>query len=1092
MSQLDALLERSRTPGAFVTRKRFTLARHKAIEKMREFALRHPRQYVLELVQAAVFAGATWIAIDVRDDSILVGWVGGKTLSAENLENIFDYLFVDQVDLERRHLMQLAVGLNAIYQRKPSVVRIESGDGTVEGTARMELDRKGAVQVGKPEAGLGGTYLYVEFFSGWWERFFQSGTTEESRLVEERCLYTPVPILLNGSAPFGYRSNRAIQLFGVTSASTLDERHRRGALGVVRSNVSPQFRIVVGGVWVGTDELAELGPGLGGVIADDQLRKTADMSDLVRDERWVRMLHAVQPLATDLIRRQNPGYVPPQLPPMPEIREVVTQEERPTPIQAVAVPIEGPVRTLGPRPDLEVEDLKALEQGAPVFWVSRDQESALVNHADPAEFPFHVLMLSEGESVWLAEQVPGIALSRLATSADFGFVQRILTRRAVTREARVPVTLAGVEGVLTLRLHVEGRLPYWGIGAGVPALVQVGGTTEETLRLPLELGPVSVAVALDAPVDRDDLSVAVVRHTLASAWRLIDAKATDDATVHLLRSVLALHARPTFVELEGQKSIDAVLPNDWGKAKKALREAPLVATTEGPLSLDGLLALINEDRVATVRRAEDLDDLAQLEETFGPGHLHHPERTRFPLVAVVRRGTSWRPVVRLATEVRPEVVVGLRDGLKSEPLEGWEQVLDLSPVEVWAQPGADVDDIDQGLRSFADLLTSYAEEPAERLPETLRSDRSRAMMRLALLRLGSRVPVGLQLHATSGEIADLEGQGLMIAPLHGPQVVEHDTIALSFDELRALEKVRGKQVLRFDDPASVWHDLTEDGEGWLLRHEIRVPGVEGWIGLRFPYDPTAAILVETSRALLSLGEVDRQAPCHGLLWARSTTTALKHAQVELVRLAAIQLYQRLLEILDGDLVGLGREAAVQYAAAFALRTAARKGTLPNGTARELAAHVPMVDGEGVKWGSLERWLDADPRLRPPLPAAWAAHYRPDERDDVDLGEAADVPERIARRLRSALSALSRDVWVDASLVQRESIKHVSVNPQESTSLRVSVHLNPASPAVRLAHTEPRIFEMLLLEAARQVALWRDDHIHFDDLARMLVAQRLTA
>ena len=56
MSQLDALLARSKQPGQFVERKAFSLAREKAVEKMREFSLRHPEQYVLELIQAAVFA----------------------------------------------------------------------------------------------------------------------------------------------------------------------------------------------------------------------------------------------------------------------------------------------------------------------------------------------------------------------------------------------------------------------------------------------------------------------------------------------------------------------------------------------------------------------------------------------------------------------------------------------------------------------------------------------------------------------------------------------------------------------------------------------------------------------------------------------------------------------------------------------------------------------------------------------------------------------------------------------------------------------------------------------------------------------------
>ncbi|HCH64530.1 MAG TPA: hypothetical protein DFR83_17115, partial [Deltaproteobacteria bacterium] len=76
MSAMDALLERSRSPGTFVERRRFSLARDKAVEKMKEFSLRDPRQYVLEIIQGAVFAKATYIAVDTHRDRLVVGGGG--------------------------------------------------------------------------------------------------------------------------------------------------------------------------------------------------------------------------------------------------------------------------------------------------------------------------------------------------------------------------------------------------------------------------------------------------------------------------------------------------------------------------------------------------------------------------------------------------------------------------------------------------------------------------------------------------------------------------------------------------------------------------------------------------------------------------------------------------------------------------------------------------------------------------------------------------------------------------------------------------------------------------------------------------------
>ena len=121
MSDLDALVARAKSPGKFVERRHFTLSREKAIEKQREFALRHPQQYVLELVQAAVFAGATYIAIDSRPGSLLLAWVGGVDIGEDELESLLDYLFADRTKASTRHLVQLAVGVNAILQRNPAV-----------------------------------------------------------------------------------------------------------------------------------------------------------------------------------------------------------------------------------------------------------------------------------------------------------------------------------------------------------------------------------------------------------------------------------------------------------------------------------------------------------------------------------------------------------------------------------------------------------------------------------------------------------------------------------------------------------------------------------------------------------------------------------------------------------------------------------------------------------------------------------------------------------------------------------------------------------------------------------------------------------
>ncbi|MEO0606394.1 MAG: hypothetical protein AAF211_33510, partial [Myxococcota bacterium] len=476
MSQLDDLLARSRSPGRLVERRHFTLSRAKAIEKQREFALRHPSHSVLELVQAAVFAGATYIAIDTRPHTLLVAWVGGPPLPARDLEGIFDYLFADRGDARQRHLIQLAIGVNAILQRKPRVLRIESGDG--ETAVRMDIDAKGQVTLGTPTESIAGTYLYAEYGGGWFSRFSMMGEafTEEQGLVEEKCLYTPVPILLNGSAPFGYRGTRHIEIFGARLQEHFDEEGRRGVVAIHTSPRAPTgFRMVVGGVWVSTLPLEPLATRpLVGVVCDDNLRKTADQSGIVQDHRYVRMLHGVQPYASTLLMKaEGSRYRPPQLPPIPEIE---TPGPNKAPMRVEPQPLPDPIPMLWPRGDTTLFDLQGIGD-TPIFYVEPAHISALQGRtAEPDRFPWRVLVLTEGQVLTLTRRLPELALHRLTSKADVDFVRRVVDRRVRIREHTVP----GQGFKLTLRLHLEGPVPDWGHGrSGVPFVVVDGDGTLE-------------------------------------------------------------------------------------------------------------------------------------------------------------------------------------------------------------------------------------------------------------------------------------------------------------------------------------------------------------------------------------------------------------------------------------------------------------------------------------------------------------------------------------------------------------------------------------------------------------------------------------
>ena len=573
MSQLDDLISRSRDPGAFIERKRFTLSRAKAIEKQREYALRHPQQYILELVQAAVLSGATYIAIDISDDTVLIAFIGARLLQKNQLENIFDYLFADRADAKHRHLVQLAIGINAMLQRKPKSIRIESGDGSIENAVRMDLDATGAGTVGVPSDPINGTYLMMEKPGGWFRRFQNVQLHPEVALVEERCLYSPVPLILNGRAPFGYTSRKRVELFGWKHQLPFQIGNRRGVVAIPKkAKEKPRgFKIVLGGVSISTVQVPELGTvqvtdrtgtavmELFGVICDDSLRKTADQSDIVRDARFNSMLHAVQPFCTALIEEVSGREHRP--PPLPRLKREEEGKKGP-----VRLPLPSPVPVIGPEPGLTLKELGEEAARMPVFWMEPENTSDLRLLADPLRFPFRVLVLQEGEARTLLEEIPHATLQRVGTAADVDFVRRVLDRGIELHECTVELNRGEFKGTVTLRLHLRGPMPPWGdefdedgrqrpLDFGdedTPACFAQNGASFLCSRVTTRLPHLSVVWEFPSAmqISNTDLAAKLGEIVRTEAWRLLEDAPDHPHARALTAALLGENARPAFAQKE--------------------------------------------------------------------------------------------------------------------------------------------------------------------------------------------------------------------------------------------------------------------------------------------------------------------------------------------------------------------------------------------------------------------------------------------------------------------------------------------------------------------------------------------------------------
>ncbi len=1066
MSQLDDLLSRSRSPGRFVERRSFTLSRAKAIEKQRAFALRLPRQYVLELVQAAVFAGATYLAVDTRADRLLMAWVGAPPLEPKQLEDLLDYLFADRTHAETRHLVQLAVGVNALLETKPKLVRIESGNG--ERSVRMDLDAKGEGSVGDVEDPIGGTYLLVEFNAGLFARWTTRRHVEEQHLIEERCLYTPVPILLNGAAPFGYRGSRHIEIFGARRQQPFDHGGRRGVIAVHTNPRAPTgFRMVVGGVWITTLPLDPLATTpLVGVVCDDNLRKTADHADIVLDHRYVRMLHAVQPHATTLMKLTEQGtYSPPRLPPVPS----AAPEGDAAADMAESEPLPEPLPLLGVRGTTTLERLRQTRDL--VFYTPPDRAAQLERPGDPATFPWRVLILTDGQATTLRAEVPDLALHRVAAASDLDFVRRMSGQRQSHRRAEIT---AADGSRIVLRLHTDGRLPAWGDGRpGVPFAVVADGQTvqlgtvegrrvvlsgrkiphEVRLDVSLRLPDVSLVLSLDEVPDSDVvnrilLSDIHAEAALQAAWSLAHPE-DDEPDAALLIALAGQVGRPTFASGPG---IHLHLPPGW---PLALLETPCLPTPSGALPIRRALELCGSAETVTVvgleRTTTDL-----LEARIGFGHLDVPSLRGSIVCAVIRVGNRWLEHTRRSLDDLPaHAALVVTATFRAEPSEGWVVAHRIAPgLECWVTGTAEGNDLDW--REAADMLFTLLRDVQDTQAwtrfalEAVTPLRARGRGRLALYQLAAhlkRLP----------QVVDIHPSLTRITARGGATASDEHLVRLTADERRAADPDESLPTL-YDDPPSLWASLSSSDEGWLVRHHVRGE-LQGWLGLSVPYDATAGALLRTTTELVALIELGHDAPCHGLVSPTDTIAPTSH---KLLTLEALQLYTRLEQLLrEGSLSSAERAAAHGWAFAFAARAWRRTGAL-EGLAQALATLVPIPGPGDTQWGSALQWLGTSQSNRPDLPAGWTVPEAP--------ARALPVATEPTRWLADRLDEAFPTIEIQVHWATRDGRVPVKLVPERSSRQSVLLLVDSTHSLVQRAGAGDRTARLLLLVECSRVAV----------------------
>ncbi len=280
MEALRRLIGELRAGGELDSRGEFTLDRDRAREKMRQFQLTDPRSYVLELVQAAVLAGAGEVRFEIDADDMRMSF-DGRPFTTLDFEELYSSMFTRRRSPARR---RLALGLNSAMALDPRILRVESG------TALMEM-RPGGDEITMAKEAVDGTRIHVKdrFGNATLVRFVLKlrGHITEMLYLKEHCRYAALPIHLNGEPisgvePLAEAAGR-IELATPDASIVAGFAHLRPA----------RLMILDQGVWIATHLLDDLPQRFVACVECPRLRKDASQRDVVRDEAYDGILEAV-------------------------------------------------------------------------------------------------------------------------------------------------------------------------------------------------------------------------------------------------------------------------------------------------------------------------------------------------------------------------------------------------------------------------------------------------------------------------------------------------------------------------------------------------------------------------------------------------------------------------------------------------------------------------------------------------------------------------------------------------------------------------------------------------------------------------------
>ena len=284
---IDSLLADLVAEGTVESEGAFTLDRDKAREKMRQFQLADPLEYLLQLVRAAVLRGATALTFAIDTDDMWLSF-DGNPFTIEDFDELYGALFgrgEGGVLAARRHL---ALGVNSALALDPRHVRVESGEAVLEARPGAD-DAFGPLTPARADTRV---HVRDRLRLGNLVRFVRvlSGSLPELTLLAARCAYCPVPLTLNGDRLDGGLARLRGELVSWVEVED-DGVFVAGGHGL--DDAPGTVSLVAAGVTI-RDVALPTAPGFRAVAGSRALRTDVSQADVVQDEAWATLMQGVE------------------------------------------------------------------------------------------------------------------------------------------------------------------------------------------------------------------------------------------------------------------------------------------------------------------------------------------------------------------------------------------------------------------------------------------------------------------------------------------------------------------------------------------------------------------------------------------------------------------------------------------------------------------------------------------------------------------------------------------------------------------------------------------------------------------------------